>query len=321
MTRYARQTCLPEVGEEGQARLSAARALVVGAGGLGSSLLPLLAGAGVGHLRVVDPDRVEEHNLHRQVLYRMSDIGRPKAEVAAEALAALNPDCRVEAAVARLDPVTAPDLISGVDLVVDAADSFAVTYALSDLCRAAAKPMISASVQGRSGYVGGFCGGAPSYRAVFPDLPPQMATCSGAGVMGPAVATIGALQAQMVLSVLLGHDPSPLGQMISVDLASWRMSSFRFDGCDEGAETGPTVIAPGSVTADDIVIELRSNEEAPVPAFAHARRIVPADLETLAPAPGRRVVFVCASGLRAWHAARQLGQTHANPVAIVALGS
>ncbi|MDX1780820.1 MAG: HesA/MoeB/ThiF family protein [Thalassovita sp.] len=320
MSRYARQTCLPEVGEQGQALLSAATVLVVGAGGLGSALLPLLAGAGIGHIRVIDPDRVEEHNLHRQVLYRMSDIGRPKAEVAAGALAALNPDCRIEATVARLDPANAPGVIAGADIVVDAADTFAVTYALSDLCHAARKPLISASVLGRTGHVGGFCGAAPSYRAVFPDLPRQMMTCASGGVMGPAVATLGALQAQMVLSVLLDHVPSPLGQMISVDLQNWRLSSFRFDGSAEPG-TGPQVIAPAAVCEDDIVIDLRSIAEAPETPFAHAHRMGPDGPDGFTPEPGRRVVFVCASGLRAWHAARQLQDRHAAPVAIVALGS
>jgi molybdopterin/thiamine biosynthesis adenylyltransferase len=100
----------------------------------------------VGHLRIIDPDRVEETNLHRQTLYRMADLGQPKAEVAARELAALNPDCQVSARVARLEPGLARGELPGCDLVVDAADAFAVTYALSDLCHAAGKPLVSASV-------------------------------------------------------------------------------------------------------------------------------------------------------------------------------
>ncbi|WP_243398778.1 HesA/MoeB/ThiF family protein [Mameliella alba] len=233
MTRYESQQCLPEVGAKGQALFSQAVALVVGAGGLGSAVLPVLAGAGCGRIVVIDPDRVEEGNLHRQKLYRMVDIGHPKAERATRALTDLNPDCRVQAHVAQLDPVLARQPVPQASVVVDAADSFAVTYALSDVCLSARVPLISASVLGRTGYVGGFCGGAPGYRAVFPDLPLQVQTCATAGVMGPVVAMLGTMQAQMVLSVLLSHEPNPLGQIMSVDMAGWRVSSFRFDGASD----------------------------------------------------------------------------------------
>jgi molybdopterin/thiamine biosynthesis adenylyltransferase len=315
MSRYARQEILPEVGASGQARLAAARVLVVGAGGLGSALLPLLAGAGVGTLHIVDPDWVEESNLHRQTLYRMSDIGHSKAEAAAATLRALNPDCGVTAQVARLEPELARTLLPETDLVVDAADAFVVTYALSDLCLAADLPLISASVLEQAGYVGGFCGGAPSYRAVFPDLPATLASCASAGVMGPPVAVLGALQAQMVLSVLLGHQPSALGQMLRVDLTGWRLSSFRFDGAPEPDRPGPQVISAAEVKPGDLVIELRAIAEAPVPAHPLALRLPP---ETVLPQPGQRVVFACATGLRAWRAARAL-QAHCDaPVAILA---
>lgn len=281
MSRYARQEILAEVGATGQARLGAARVLVVGAGGLGASALPLLAGAGVGALRVLDPDRIEESNLHRQVLYRMADLGAPKAEIAARELARLNPGVAVEARVGRLDPGNAPGLLEGVDLVLDLADSFAVTYTLSDLCAARGVPMISASVQGWRGYAGGFCGGGPSYRALFPEPPERAESCAGGGVMGPAVAALGATAAQIALSVLLGR--GGLGQLITLDFARWRMGGFRFEGAEE-----PVVplrfIAEAEIGAGDCVIDLR----AAAPGV---------------PVPGRRAVFVCASGLRAWRAA------------------
>lgn len=318
MSRYARQVILPEIGSSGQARLTAAHVLVVGAGGLGSALLPLLAGAGVGHLILIDPDRVEATNLHRQTLFRMADIGRPKALVAARALRALNPDCRAEGRVARLDPAMARDLLHRVDVVVDAADAFAVTYALSDLCLVAHKPLICASVLGRSGYAGGFCGGAPSYRAVFPDLPPAVQSCATSGVMGPAVAMLGAVQAQMVLAVLLGHKPSPLGQMIHADLATWRLSSFGFGSAPEPESPGPAIIAAAEVLPEDLVIELRPETEAPKPAHPQALRLPP---DALTPAPEQRVVFACATGLRAWRAARALSMRCNNPVAILAAGT
>lgn len=316
--RYARQTLLPEVGAQGQARLGAARVLVVGAGGLGSALLPLLAGAGVGHLRIIDPDRVEETNLHRQTLYRMADLGQPKAEVAARELAALNPDCQVSACVARLEPGLARGELPGCDLVVDAADAFAVTYALSDLCHAAGMPLVSASVLGRAGYVGGFCGGAPSYRALFPDLPPMAQSCATAGVMGPVVAALGALQAQMALSVLLGHDPSPLGQVLKLDLATWRQSGFRFDAAPEPEVPGPAVIGRDEVQPRDLVIDLRAEAEAPCPAHPRACRLSPDQAARLSRGEAARVVFACTTGLRAWRAAREMTARTGTPAAVLA---
>lgn len=307
MTRYARQISLPEIGETGQARLAKARVLVAGAGGLGAALLPLLAGAGVGTITLYDPDVVETHNLHRQTLYRMDDLGTPKAASAARHLQALNPDCHVRATVARLDPDTAAREIDAVDLVIDAADSFAVSYALSDLCYAATKPLVSASVLGRQGYAGGFCGGVPSLRAVFPDPPAAAATCATSGVMGPAVATVGAMQAQMALSILLQHTPSPLGRMLSVDFATWRVSQFSFDGAPEPDLIFPEIIAPGQIDKRDLLIDLRKGD---------ADDPLRGGL-----VPDQRVVFLCSSGLRAWRAAKQLAAKGHGRIVICAAGT
>lgn len=318
MSRYDRQVCLPEIGPDGQSRLGQSTALVVGAGGLGSTILPLLAGAGVGRIRVFDPDVVEEGNLHRQTLFRMSDIGRSKAHVARDALKGLNPECRIEAVAERMDPMLGRREVPHADIVVDAADAFAVTYALSDICRDAGVPFISASVLARNGYVGGFCAGAPSYRSVFPDLPAALATCGTVGVMGPVVAVLGALQAQMALSALMGHAPSPLGQMITVDLESWRMGSFRFDGAGEPPHADTLVLGPQDLMPSDVVIELRDETEASSLAVAQARRMDRKALEAFVPDPHRRVVFICSTGLRAWRAARALSERHGNATAILA---
>jgi sulfur-carrier protein adenylyltransferase/sulfurtransferase len=156
--RYGRQSVLPEVGAAGQARLRDSSVLVVGAGGLGCAVLAYLCAAGVGRLRIIDPDRVEESNLHRQPLYRMSDCGAPKAVAAAAALNALNPEVLSEPLIARVTPANAAQWVSSCDVVVDAADSLALTYVLSDECLRTSRPLVSASVLGLSGYVGVFCG-------------------------------------------------------------------------------------------------------------------------------------------------------------------
>ena len=318
--RYARQTVLAEVGGAGQARLAAASVLVVGAGGLGCPVLQYLAGAGVGRLTIVDHDRVEETNLHRQPLYRMDDIGRAKAEVAREALRRFNPEIAVESVVDRLTPQNAPALVAGADLVVDAADSFAVTYILSDLCHAETKPLVSASVIGVTGYAGAFCGGGPSYRAVFPDVSVDGGTCATVGVLGTAVAVLGGLQAHLAVHLLLGLEPTVLGRVVTFDATKLAFGGFGFAGTPEPDAFVP-FIAPGAVTNRDLVVDLRSLEEAPQSPFAGAKRIEVEGIDSLAaPDPSTRVVLCCRSGQRALIAADRLRARGIANLALVALG-
>ena len=320
--RYARQTILAEVGPEGQARLAAGTVLVVGAGGLGCAVLPYLAAAGVGRLLIVDHDRVEECNLHRQPLYRMSDVGQPKVQAARAALTALNPATGIEALCERLSSVNAAPLVERATVVIDAADSFAVTYLLSDTCERAGKPLVSASVLGLAGYVGVFCGGAPSYRAVFPELPRNAGSCSESGVLGTAVGVMGTLQAHLVLAVLLDWQPPVAGRLLMVDFRTLHLGGFSFAGAAEPLEQPIPFIAPAEVGGTDLVIDLRSTSEAPVSPFPTALRVGVDALESaqlqLPTAP--RIVLCCRSGLRAWRAAQALrSQGHAN-LALLALG-
>ena len=315
MSRYARQMQVPGVGAIGQARLTASHVLIIGAGGLGCTVIPALAAAGVGRLTIIDPDGVEITNLHRQTLYTAADIGQPKAIAAAARARVLNPDALVDVIVDRLDPANAPGLIAAVDLVVDAADSFAVTYTLSDLCLAAGKPLISASVIGRAGYAGGFCGSAPSYRAVFPELPAHAASCASAGVLGPAVAALGAVQAQMALSVLIGLEPSPLGRMVTLDMVSWRFGGFGFEGAAEAPGFG--FVAAAQLVVTDTVVDLR--QVGTVTALPGARIVAPDDLDDW-PIPKGRVVLCCSTGLRAWRGAQVLSARGATALALLADG-
>jgi molybdopterin/thiamine biosynthesis adenylyltransferase len=318
--RYARQTVLGEVGAAGQARLAAASVLVVGAGGLGCPVLQYLAGAGVGHLTIVDHDTVEETNLHRQPLYGMDDIGAPKAEVARDRLRRFNPGLAIDAVVARLTPQNATALIATADVIVDAADSFSVTYILSDACHAVARPLVSASVIGLTGYAGAFCGGGPSYRAVFPDVSLDGGTCATVGVLGTAVAVLGSLQAHLALHLLLGLEPSVLGRVVTFDAGRLAFGGFGFDGSPEPDSAVP-FIAPGEVCADDLVVDLRGVDEAPQP-FAGGRRLDVDRVATLAaePPPKGRIVLCCRSGQRALLAADRLREHGLARIALVALG-
>jgi sulfur-carrier protein adenylyltransferase/sulfurtransferase len=320
--RYGRQSILPDVGPSGQARLGAATVVVVGAGGLGCAVLQYLTAAGIGRLVIVDHDRVEESNLHRQPLYRTSDVGQLKACAAQAALRQLNPSVSLEALAERVTSLNAAGLVGVADVVIDAADSFAVSYLLSDVCRRASRPLVSASVLGLAGFAGVFCGGAPSYRAVFPELPRHGGSCAESGVLGTAVGVIGTLQAHLTLALLLNWQPSVLGRLVSVDFRTLHVGGFSFAAAAEPAGAPLAFIAPSEVVAADIVIDLRSLSEAPVSPFPGALRVGVESVETAENRfPGdARIVLCCRTGMRAWRAARALqSQGHAN-VALIALG-
>lgn len=318
--RYARQQTLPQIGAAGQARLAGATVLVVGAGGLGCPVLEYLCAAGVGRVRVVDCDQVELSNLHRQPLYRMSDVGAAKAPAAAATLAALNPEIAIEAAVERVTPANVAEWCAGADIVVDAADSLALTYILSDECLSQGKPLVSASVLGLTGYAGVFCAGAPSYRAVFPEMPRTAGSCAQNGVLGSAVGVLGSLQGHLTLAHVLGLEPAVLGRMVTVDLATLRFGGFSFAAASEPHEPVLRFIAAAQVRAEDVVIDLRSRDEAPVSPFPAALRLEVDQMSAQSLPGGARVVLCCRSGIRAWGAARKLLERGPRDVALIALG-
>ncbi len=205
--RYDCQLVLKEVGERGQEALRNGSVLVVGAGGLGSPVLYYLVAAGVGRVGIVDDDVVDLSNLQRQILFVTGDIGRSKAEVAAERLAALNPDVTLEPCRSRLRAAAAPALVDRYDIVVTAVDNFPTRYLLNDACVLAGKTLVDGAVLRMTGLAMTVKGGETAcYRCLFPEPPPPagVARCSEAGVLGPVPGLIGSIQALEVIKVLTG---------------------------------------------------------------------------------------------------------------------
>jgi molybdopterin/thiamine biosynthesis adenylyltransferase/rhodanese-related sulfurtransferase len=238
--RYARQLTLPEVGLDGQRRLRDARVVLVGAGGLGSPAALYLAAAGVGHLALVDDDRVERSNLHRQVLHGDTDVGRPKIESGAARVAALNPSVHVERVQARLTAANARTLLEGAHVIIDGADNFATRYAVSDACVALGIPDVHGSVFRFEGQVTVLWPAAPErgpcYRCLYPEPPPpELApSCGEAGVLGVVPGVIGLLQAAEALKLILRIGSPLVGRMLQYDALRGRFDEFdvpRDPGC------------------------------------------------------------------------------------------
>ena len=228
---YSRQIALREVGAEGQARLRAASVLVVGAGGLGVPVLQYLAGAGVGRLGIVDADRLEPSNLHRQTWYALNECGQEKSSLAAARVHALNPEVRVEAHALRLDAHNAERLCAGHDLILDCSDNFATKFLLNDLALRTGKPVLFASVYQYEGQLQLVRGddATACLRCVWPEATRDglVGNCAEAGVLGPVPGVFGSLQALEALKLLLGLPGLNPDEMLIFDLITLSTQRLR----------------------------------------------------------------------------------------------
>ncbi len=234
LRRFARQIVLPEVGGVGQARLRASTVAVIGAGGLGSPLALYLAAAGVGRLVVVDHDRVDETNLHRQILFAEQDLGRPKAEAAKTRLEALGSGVEVVAVAERLDDTNATRLLACADVVADGSDNFPTRLAVQRACLELRRPLVSAAVQGMDGQLTTFLAHLgpphPCLACLFPESPAAGAlpSCAQGGVLGPAAGVMGTLQAVEVMRLLLGQEAELSGVLLLYDARRAGFTRLRF---------------------------------------------------------------------------------------------
>lgn len=224
--RYARHLVLREVGGPGQQKLKSASALIVGAGGLGSPAALYLAAAGVGALFVVDPDDVDRSNLQRQILYAEEDVGRSKAEAAADRLAALNPHIFVAGYNGAFDASTADELVEGVDMVLDGTDDFAVRYEVNAACVRHGKPLISGAIGRWTGQVGVFAG-RPCYRCLVPEIPPEAETCVAVGVVGALAGVVGSMMALEAIKLAVGAGEALTGRLLIYDALSAETRTVR----------------------------------------------------------------------------------------------
>jgi molybdopterin/thiamine biosynthesis adenylyltransferase/rhodanese-related sulfurtransferase len=225
--RYRRHLVIPEVGEQGQAKLLDARVLLLGAGGLGSPAALYLAAAGVGTLGIVDSDVVDVSNLQRQVIHSTRTIGRPKTESASETIRALNPDVKVIPFQERLTAANVMSVLDGFDVVVDGGDNFPTRYLLNDACVARGIPNVHGSVYRFEGQVSVFHPPTgPCYRCLFPEAPPpELApSCAEAGVLGVLPGIVGLLQANEVLKLVVGYGEPLVGRLLAFDALA---STFR----------------------------------------------------------------------------------------------
>jgi len=247
--RYHRHLILPQVGEEGQARLKAAKVLIVGCGGLGSPLGLYLAAAGVGTIGLVDFDRVDESNLQRQVAYGMCDVGKPKVEAAADRLRSINPHITVKTYDTAFTSANAMEIAADYDLVLDGNDNFPTRYLVNDVCVFLGIPSVYGSIYRFDGHVSVFWARRrPCYRCLYPEPPPPdlVPSCAEGGVLGVLPGVVGCLQATEAVKLIIDKGESLIGRLIVFDALEMTFRQLKLRKNPECPVCGenPTITEP-----------------------------------------------------------------------------
>jgi sulfur-carrier protein adenylyltransferase/sulfurtransferase len=324
---YSRQILLKEIGLQGQAKLGSARVLIVGLGGLGSPVMQYLAGAGIGFLGLIDADVLDTSNLHRQPIYGLADVGKPKADLARAAIAAINPAVQVETHAARFNADNALELIRRHDIVVDCSDNFRTKYLINDAAVLAHKPAVFASVYQYEGQLQVYKP-EPQHaclRCLWPDAIADgvVGNCAEAGVLGPVPGAFGTLQALLTLKILLKMQGQLEGELLLLDFMNFsslkikasRRAECRAPACahiqdlarvDRDIEVSWDSLAAAAERGFD-VIDIRTVEE--VAALPSSARHIPMQDLLANPAllaAGRQALLVCATGKRSFATAQAL---------------
>jgi sulfur-carrier protein adenylyltransferase/sulfurtransferase len=326
---YSRQILLKEIGLQGQAKLGRARVLIVGLGGLGSPVMQYLAGAGIGFLGLIDADVLDAGNLHRQPIYQLADVGKPKADLARAAIAAINPEVHVETHVAAFNADNAIELVRRHDIVVDCSDNFRTKYLINDAAVLAQKPAVFASVYQFEGQLQVYKA-EPQHaclRCLWPEAIADgvVGNCAQAGVLGPVPGAFGALQALLTLKILLQMDGQLEGELLLLDFMNFsslkikasRRAECRAPACahirDLAREAHDIEVdcdsLAGAAQRGFDVIDIRTVEE--VAAHPTTARHIP--MQELLANPGLleggpQALLVCATGKRSLAVAQALRQ-------------
>lgn len=242
LTRYSRHFILPEIGQEGQKKLLAAKVLLIGAGGLGSPLGLYLAAAGVGTIGIVDFDNVELSNLQRQILHTNDEIGKPKVDSAEKRIKAMNPDTRVIKHVVRLTSQNALDILKDYDLVIDGTDNFPTRYLTNDACVFLGKPNIYGSIFRFDGLSTVFdASQGPCYRCLYPEPPPpgMVPSCAEGGVLGILPGVIGLIQATEAVKLIVGIGRTLIGRLLVYDALQMSFRELKLRKDPECPVCGP----------------------------------------------------------------------------------
>lgn len=282
IARFSRQIMLPGFGELAQRRLAAARVLVVGAGGLGSALVPYLAGAGVGTIGLADDDVVELSNLHRQVSHGLADLGRLKVDSLAESVAAIDPECRVVRHAERLSAANIRDILAQYDVIVDGSDNFPTRYLTNDAALLEGKPLVWGAILRYHGQVGlSWHEHGATYRDLFPvpPSPDEVLSCELGGVLPTLCATVGALMAGEVVKLATGIGEVLLGRVMTIDALSGRTREITYEsiadapeitslidyevfcGVDGAASSTQTEASGAPISAAELLRRMRSGEQ------------------------------------------------------------
>ena len=231
LLRYSRHILLDEIGVEGQQKILAGHALVIGAGGLGSPVLLYLGSAGVGRITAVDHDRVDVTNLQRQIAHDLARVGQPKAESAAQSIAAINPDVRVAPLVERAGAERLDALVAEADVVLDCSDNFATRHAVNRACVAHGRPLVAGAAIRFDGQISVYDprdAASPCYACLFPeDADFEEVACATMGVFAPLVGIVGSMQAAEALKLLAGIGPSLAGRLQMLDGRSMEWTEIR----------------------------------------------------------------------------------------------
>ncbi|BDD09531.1 molybdenum cofactor biosynthesis protein MoeB [Fulvitalea axinellae] len=326
MSRYSRHTMLPEIGPEGQNKLSEAKVLVIGAGGLGCPILQYLCAAGVGTVGIVDHDTVDESNLQRQVLYGSGSLGQNKAMAAKERLTDLNGTIRINAYPEKLTVDNATLFFSHYDIVIDGTDNFATRYLINDVSVLTGKPLVYGAIYKFEGQVAVFNhDGGPSYRCLFPEPPSRGAVpnCSDIGVLGVLPGIIGSMQANEVLKLILGIGSTLSGKLLCYNALTNQSVTMKVQRTDlaekervslgdHSSETMescsfdvPTVTLDQAIEMSDVLfVDVREPYELPAVSGLDHISIPLRELEMNSGEieTGKTIVFFCQSGARSQEA-------------------